>query len=161
MRPDLGGGITSSGSVAVMRRIISLFAMSPGTIAREPLRSLMASSRTSSRSFALRELSSAPWQLKHLLEMTGRIWELKSTGSEDDCLFGEAAGAVAINIQTVIVSMTSRTRCGKDLLIRSIQKGFWMIILHQTRRSWKASNLKRSGVHWDHEPSPPSACPLP
>src|SRR2546427_5178981 len=124
VRPDLGGGITSSGSVAVMRRIISLFAMSPGTIAREPLRSLMASSRTSSRSFALRELSSAPWQLKHLLEMTGRIWELKSTGSEDDCLFGEAAGAGAINIQTVIVRMTGRTRCGKDLLIRSIQKRF-------------------------------------
>src|SRR5207302_11226667 len=123
VRPDLGGGITSSGSMAVTPRIISLFAMSPGTIAREPLRSLMASSRTSSRSFALRELSSGPWQLKHLLEMTGRIWELKSTGSEDDCLFGEAAVAFAA-IQTVIVRMTNRTRCGKDLLMRSIQKRF-------------------------------------
>src|SRR5437588_4320238 len=124
VRPDLGGGITSSGSVAVMRRIISLFAMSPGMIAREPLRSLMASSRRSSRSFALRELSSAPWQLKHLLEMTGRIWELKSTGSEGDCLFVEPAVAVPAIIHTVIVRITSRTRCGKDLLMRSIQKRF-------------------------------------
>src|SRR5256884_9737709 len=124
VRPDLGGGITSSGSVAVMRRIISLFAMSPGTIAREPLRSLMASSRTSSRGFALGELSSAPWQLKHLLEMTGRIWDLKSTGSEGDCLFVEPAVAVAAIIQTVIVRMTSRTRFGKDLLMRSSQKWF-------------------------------------
>src|SRR2546430_14794522 len=124
VRPDLGGGITSSGSVAVMRRIISLFAMSPGMIAREPLRSLMPSSRRSRRSFALRELSSAPWQLKHLLEMTGRIWELKSTGSEDDCFFVEPAGAFAAIIQTVIVRMTNRTRCGKGLLMRSIPKRF-------------------------------------
>src|SRR2546423_5893684 len=121
VRPDLGGGITSYGSVAVMRRIISLFAMSPGTIAREPLRSLMASSRTSSRSFALRELSSGPWQLKHFPEMIGRIWELKSTGSDGDCFFVEPAVAFAA-IQTVIVRITNRTRCGKDLLMRSIQK---------------------------------------
>src|SRR5256885_1501382 len=124
VRPDLGGGITSSGSVAVTRQIISLFAMSPGTIAREPLRSLMASSRTSSRSFALRELSSGPWQLKHLPEMIGRIWELKSTGSDGDCFFVEPAVAVVSIIQTVIVRITNRTRCAKDLLMRSSQKWF-------------------------------------
>src|SRR3989442_10303536 len=94
LRPVLGGGITSSGSVAVMRRTISLLARLPGTMARVPLRSLMASSRRSSRSFALRELSSGPWQLKHLNEMIGRIFELKSTGSESDCVFVGPAGAV-------------------------------------------------------------------
>src|SRR6266480_6625792 len=79
--------------------------------------------------------------------MTGRIWELKSTGSEGGCLFVGPAVAVAAIIQTVIVRITNRTRCGKGLLMRSIQKRFWMIILHQTGRSWKASNLKRSGAH--------------
>src|ERR1051325_7464747 len=81
VRPVLGGGMISSGSVAVMSRTISLCAGSPGMIDRVPLRSLMASSRRSRRSFALRVLSSGPWQLKHLLAMSGRICELKSTGS--------------------------------------------------------------------------------
>src|SRR5438445_10649633 len=111
----------SSGSVVVVRRTISLPAASPGTIARDPLWSLMASSRKSRRSLAFRELSSGPWQLKHLLEMRGRIWELKSTGSVTNGFLALAANVAPIEhaanrVKAVVRRARSAILCFMQLL---------------------------------------------
>src|SRR6266568_3975924 len=75
-----------------MRWKSGLFAASPGTMAF-----LMASARTSRRSFALRARSSGPWQVKHRSERIGRISRLKSTaGSRATAATGgNLAGAFA------------------------------------------------------------------
>ena len=77
--PDFGGGITSSGSVLVMRRISSLSPLLPGTMTGSLVR--RAPSFTSSRRSALRVLASGPWQMKQFSERIGRMSRLKSTGS--------------------------------------------------------------------------------
>ena len=74
-----GGGITTSGSVLVIRAMISLFAGSPGTTAVVPLSSsAIAASRTSSRRPACLSSASGPWQEKHRSERIGRTSRLKS-----------------------------------------------------------------------------------
>src|SRR5207244_10325296 len=60
---------------------------------------------------ALRELSSGPWQLKHLLAIRGRICELKSTGSIANCFFAPAAAA-PIAQEANKVRAVSRARTG-------------------------------------------------
>jgi hypothetical protein len=75
-----GGGITSSGFREKTRRMSSLWAGLPETMGISPdLRGLTASSRRSSRSFALRALSSGPWHWKQLRERMGRTSRWKST----------------------------------------------------------------------------------
>ena len=68
-----------AGSAAVIRRIISLFETSPGTIANRPPRSCLASASTSKRSFVSRRALSGPWHVKHLSESRGLISRLNST----------------------------------------------------------------------------------
>src|SRR5947207_568335 len=92
----------------------------------------MASSRRSRRSLALRELSSGPWQLKHLLEMTGRICELKSTGSVTDCFLALAANAAPIEPAAKRVKAVSRARAGIRCFIQFLNAVFWQhSILYQ------------------------------
>ena len=57
---DSGGGITSVGSLDVIRRITSLSAGWPGRIAAKPSRSCVALSRSSSLSFPSRLAGSWP-----------------------------------------------------------------------------------------------------
>src|SRR2546421_3679727 len=82
----------------------------------------MASSRRSSRSFALRELSSGPWQLKHLPEMIGRIWELKSTGSRAGWVLGPANAAAAVAAHRVRAA--SRAEINIRRFIQSVRTRF-------------------------------------
>src|SRR5438128_1167615 len=133
--------MTSSGSVAVMRRTISLLAASPGTIARVPLWSLMASSRRSRRSLALRELSSGPWQLKHLLEMMGRICALKSTGSVADCFLALAANAAPIEHVATRVKAVSRARAGIRCFMQFLND--CLVLCHNVCRQDAGSTLNR------------------
>ena len=75
------GGICWSGSWLSIRAISSLSSGLPGTIARAPLSvSAKAPSWVSSRSPALRALSSGPWQAKQLSERIGRTSRAKPTG---------------------------------------------------------------------------------
>ena len=77
---SFGGGITSSLSFVVMRRISSLFSSDPGTTATSPDSPLPnAASFTSSRSSALRLFASGPWQVKQFSERIGRMSRLKSS----------------------------------------------------------------------------------
>ena len=97
-----GGGITSSLSVEKMRVTSSLSSASPGTIAGSPdFAGFNASSRISSRSFALRALSSGPWHLKQLFERIGRTSRLKSGG-----VFAAAAGSLNVSVNRM--AMVSR-----------------------------------------------------
>src|SRR5688572_15920147 len=127
VRPVLGGGMMSSGSVAVMRRTSSLLAVSPGTIARLPLWSWMASSRRSRRSLAFRELSSGPWQLKHLLEMSGRICELKSTGSVGACFLALAPGAAPTENAASKVRAVKRARVSIERFMQFLHDECWQL----------------------------------
>src|SRR6266567_4584734 len=61
LRFDLGGGITSSGSLLVTRLTSSLSALLPWTITVLPSFTRKAPSLVSKRSFALRAFSSGPW----------------------------------------------------------------------------------------------------
>ena len=82
-RCSSGGGMISSGSVALMRAMTALRFRSPGTMAVSPLLSgLVAPANSSSRSPALRPLlASGPWQPKQRSERIGRTSRLKSTRS--------------------------------------------------------------------------------
>jgi hypothetical protein len=73
-----GGGITSSGSVLVMRLMASEAEGSPGTMAGFPdSPPLSACSRMSSRRPPFTAAASGPWQAKQVLERTGRTSRLK------------------------------------------------------------------------------------
>ena len=62
-----------------MRRMASLWSGLPGTMAGSPSSGLaVASSRRSSRSFALRAAESTPWQVKQFSERIGRMSRLYS-----------------------------------------------------------------------------------
>src|SRR6185436_6510428 len=90
--PLLGGGISSSGSLLVMRSISLLLLRSLGTIATSPdLAGLKASSLRSKRSLALRSFSSGPWHLKQLSERIGRISRLNSMGWPGEVLLAAPA----------------------------------------------------------------------
>ncbi len=58
-----GGGMISSGSSLVMRKMSSLSALRPGMIDAVAFSTWRAPARVSRRSLALREPSSGPWQL--------------------------------------------------------------------------------------------------
>src|SRR5262249_23599710 len=107
------------------RRTSSLPAGSPGTIARVPLWSFTASSRRSSRSLALRELSSGPWQLKHLLEISGRICELKSTGSFRVCFFALAAKVAPPEPPANTAKPVSRANPGNERFMQFFNDECW------------------------------------
>ena len=82
-RCSSGGGMTSSGSVALRRAMTALRLRSPGTMAVSPLFSrLVAPANSSRRKPALRPLlASGPWQPKQRSERIGRTSRLKSTRS--------------------------------------------------------------------------------
>ena len=84
-RCDFGWGMTSSGSSLMIRCQTSLLARSPGTIGVPPLCSRVASSGRSSRSLALRDFSSKPWQEKQFSERMGRISRLKANCGSAAC----------------------------------------------------------------------------
>ena len=92
--PVFFGGICRSGSWLSIRAISSLSPGLPGTIARPPLSSSAnAPSWVSSRSPALRALSSGPWQAKQWSERIGRTSRAKPTG------FGLASPGRALRIR--------------------------------------------------------------
>src|SRR5205085_4433102 len=121
--PVLGGGMTSSGSLLVMRSISLLFEGFPGTMARSPdLAGLKASSFRSKRSLALRSWPSGPWHLKQFSEKIGRISRLKSMAE---------AGAV---LSAACVENASRS----DSANNGVVIGFFRVISQPIRRAKSA-----------------------
>src|SRR6185503_5532275 len=92
-----------------------------------PVWSLMASSRRSRRSLAFRELSSGPWQLKHLLEIRGRICELKSTGSVAACFLALAANAAPSEHAVNSVRTIRRLRSGIGRFMQFLNDACWQL----------------------------------
>ncbi len=80
LRPDFGGGISSSASSVSSRRISSLSPLLPGTMIGSFDRSVL-SLRSSLRS-ALRVLTSGPWQSRQFSDRIGRTSRLNLTGEE-------------------------------------------------------------------------------
>ena len=94
--------------------MIALLSGSPGTIGVVPFFFVFsASSRMSSRSPAIRDFESNPWQRKHVSDMIGRISRLNLTGFS------------AAWMQIAVVDSASTTRLASlDFILATILVGF-------------------------------------
>src|SRR5262245_2530472 len=108
--PLVGGGIISDALCELMRENSSLSWGLPGTMATPPRFSLAnAPSLVSSRSFALRDFSSGPWQAKQLSDKIGRMWRLKSMAGVAD-RFAVTPGSPKAGVATTRARNTATRR---------------------------------------------------